>query len=138
MSVRLINGQSNALVVLKGLLQQNGLPTLTSEGIEALSTKFETGLVIGNGVVSHDGRPLIDVLQAVHADPDARRRFFEPAEPSTPVAANNLTESWRAEIAAGRKQSMPDDWNVVRGRYSSGSVTAAHMDELAVARRPTN
>jgi hypothetical protein len=135
MSVLAINGQSNAVVVLNGLLHQHGLPTLSPEGIDALSAKFQTGLVIGNGVISHDGRPLIDELQAIHADPETRGRFFEAAEHGPPAAGSNLTESWRAEIAASRKQSMPTDFHQVRSKYAANSLTARMMDEVAAARR---
>ena len=133
MTVLEVRGQSNAAVVLKGLLQQHGLPGLTSEGVDALSQKFETGLVIGNGVVSHDGRPLIDSLRALASDP-ANARFFASAVKAD--KPGTLTERYRAEIAASQQPArMPHDWQEVRGRYAADSITAKHMAEIEASRR---
>src|SRR5262245_61131252 len=113
MTARVINGQSNAAVLLKATLQQHNMPPLTSEGIDALSARFEAGLVIGNGVVSHAGRPLINKLQEIHSDPETCKRFFQRAESNASETrpAATLTESMRREVAANRrKQSVPDDW----------------------------
>lgn len=139
MNVRVINGQANAAVVLSGLLQQHNMPALSPEGVDALAARFETGIVIGNGVVSHAGRPLIDEIQAIHADPETRKRFFQPAgsnSPASPAAGTNLTESMRREVEANRrKQSLPDDFQSVRSRYSGDSLTGKMMDEIAATRR---
>jgi hypothetical protein len=89
-SVLVVKGQANASAIVRSLLDQHGLPALTKEGSDVLSAKFEAGLVIGHGVVSFDGRPLIDELQAIHADPETRPRFFEAAEPSSPAGSGDL------------------------------------------------
>jgi hypothetical protein len=124
MTVLRINGQSNAAVVLKGLLQQYGLPVLSPEGIDTLSTRFETGLVIGNGVVTFDGTPLIDALRAIYADAD-NERFFASSQKSQDQQANTLTERYRAEIAASRKQARITDADLAR--YTG--ITRQHMVE---------
>lgn len=137
MTVLSIQGQANAAVVLKGILQQHGLPSLTPEGVDALSARFSTGLVLGHGVVSHDGKPLIDHLRALYADTESKRLFVTQADDQTddrPV--RNVTAAMMAEIAAGRKQTqMPDDWQDVRGRYAADSTTVAHMIEIEASRR---
>lgn len=137
MTVLPIQGQANAAVVLKGLLQQHGLPELSPEGVDTLADRFSTGLVIGNGVVSHDGRPLIHVLQALYADAASKRLFVTQDDNQTndrPVG--NLTASMIAEVSAGRKPDrMPDDWQDVRGRYAADSITAKHMAEIEASRR---
>jgi hypothetical protein len=124
MTVLAIRGQTNAAVVLKGLLQQHGMPALTSEGVDALSAKFEARLVIGNGVVSFDGKPLIDALQAIYADAD-NRRFFIGDQKSQDQKAGNLSERYRSEIAESRKQARITDADLAR--YSG--VTRQHMKE---------
>ncbi|MET3989492.1 hypothetical protein ABID65_001118 [Bradyrhizobium sp. S3.9.2] len=134
MTVLTVKGQSNATVILRGLLQQHGMPALTPEGIDALSAKFGRGLMIGNGVISFDGKPLIDALRAIYADADSRR-FFVSAKDGQHQQDGTVTERYRAEIAAARKQTrMPDDWQDVRGRYAADSVTAKHMDEVEASR----
>lgn len=136
MIVLAVKGQSNATVILKGLLQQHGMPALTPEGVDALSQKFETGLVIGNGVVSHDGRPLIDELRALYADAENKRLFATQGDDQPndgPVG--NLSSAMMAEVATNRKPArMPDDWQDVRGRYAADSVTAKHMTEIEASR----
>lgn len=137
MTVLSIQGQANAAVVLKGLLQEHGLPSLTPEGVDALSARFSTGLVLGHGVISHEGKPLIDELRALYADAESKRLFVPQGNDQThdrPVG--NLTAAMMAEIAASRKPSrMPDDWSDVRGRYAADSTTVAHMIEIEASRR---
>jgi hypothetical protein len=93
--------------------------------------------VLGHGVVSRDGKPLIDELRALYADPESKRLFVARGDEQTlgrPVG--NLTASMRAEVAANRKPGrMPDDWQEVRGRYAADSTTAKHMAEIEVSRR---
>ncbi|MHC2449335.1 hypothetical protein, partial [Bradyrhizobium elkanii] len=129
MSVLMVKGQTNASVVLKGLLQQHGLPDLTAEGVDALSAKFETGIVIGHGVVSFEGKPLIDALRALHADADAGKRFFASSQRSQDQPAGNLTDRYRAEVAASRKQARITD-AVARytGRAGPGCLDSAPLD----------
>lgn len=119
MTVLEIKGQANAAVVLKGLLQQHGLPDLSPEGIDALAPRFSTGLVLGHGVVSHDGKPLIDELRALASDPENARFFANLVKADKP---GTLTERYRAEIAASRKQARID-----LSRYSG--VTREHLEE---------
>lgn len=126
MTVLAVKGQSNATVILKGLLQLHGMPALTPEGVDALSQKFETGLVIGNGVVSHDGRPLIDVLRALYADGECKRLFVTQGDDRAgdqPVG--NLTAAMMAEVTASRKQARITDADLAR--YTG--VTRQHMEE---------
>jgi hypothetical protein len=126
MTVLAVEGQSNATVILKGLLEQHGMPALTPEGVDALSQKFETGLVIGNGVVSHDGRPLIDVLRALYADGESKRLFVTQGDDRAddrPVG--NLTAAMMAEVIASRKQARITDADLAR--YTG--VTRQHMEE---------
>jgi hypothetical protein len=47
----------------------------------------------------------------------------------------NLTERMRLEVAASRNPSVPADWQQVRKRYATDSLTGRMMDELAAARR---
>ncbi|GAB9084524.1 hypothetical protein [Bradyrhizobium diazoefficiens] len=122
MTVVTVNGQANAAVVLKCLLQQHGLPDLSSEGIDALSARFSTGLVLGHGVVSHDGKPLIDELRALAGNPENARFFANPVKADQP---NTLTERYRAEIAASRKHSRISDADLAR--YTG--TTRLHMEE---------
>lgn len=122
MTVVTVKGQANAAVVLKSLLQQHGLPDLSAEGIDALSARFSTGLVLGHGVVSHDGKPLIEELRALANDPENARFFASPVKANKP---GTLTERYRAEIAASRKQARITDADLVR--YTG--VTREHMQE---------
>ncbi|MGY0572404.1 hypothetical protein ACTGJ9_016110 [Bradyrhizobium sp. RDM12] len=122
MTAVIVNGQANAAVVLKGLLQQHGLPDLSREGIDALAARFSTGLVLGHGVVSHDGKPLIDELRALASDPKNARFFSKPVTADKP---STLTERYRAEIAASRKQARITDADLVR--YTG--VTREHIQE---------
>lgn len=122
MTVLEIKGETNAAVVIKGLLQQHGLPDLSPEGIDALSARFSTGLVLGHGVVSHDGKPLIDELQALASAPENARFFANLVKADKP---GTLTERYRAEIAASRKQARITDFDLVR--YTG--VTREHMQE---------
>ena len=126
MTVRVINGQSNAAVILSDLLQQHNMPALSPEGIDALAARFETELVIGNGVVSHAGRPLIDELQEIHSD-ETCKRFFQSAASNAPdtKSAGTLTERYRAEIEASRKQSLPDDWQQIRASTTQAALRLA-------------
>lgn len=131
MTVISIQGQANAAVVLKGVLQEHGLPSLTPEGVDALSARFSTGLVLGHGVVSHNGTPLIDELRAIYSDAESKRLFVTQGDDRTndrPVG--NLTASMMAEVSAGRKPArMPDDWQDVRSRYAADSVTGRMLRE---------
>lgn len=124
MSILMVKGQTNASVVLKGLLHQHGLPDLTAEGVDALSAKFETGIVIGHGVVSFEGKPLIDALRALHAD-GASKRFFASSQGGQDQPAGNLTDRYRAEVAASRKQARITDAGLAR--YTG--ITRQHMEE---------
>ncbi|MHC2664569.1 hypothetical protein ACMA5K_33980 [Bradyrhizobium diazoefficiens] len=137
MTVLSIQGQANAAVVLKELLQEHGLPSLTPEGVDALSARFSTGLVLGHGVVSHNGKPLIDELRALFADAESKRLFvLQGHDQAHDRPAGNLTASMMAEVAANRKPGrMPDDWQAVRGRYAADSTTAKHMAEIEASRR---
>lgn len=124
MTVLSIQGQANATIVLKGLLQEHGLPSLTPEGVDALSARFSTGLVLGHGVVSHDGKPLIDELRALYADPESKHLFVAPGHyHGRPVG--NLTASMMAEVAASRKQPRISDADF--NRYTG--VTRQHLEE---------
>ncbi|WP_157158401.1 hypothetical protein [Bradyrhizobium genomosp. III] len=132
MSVLMVKGQTNASVVLKGLLQQHGLPDLTAEGVDALSAKFETGIVIGHGVVSFEGKPLIDALRALHADAEAGKRFFASSQGSQDHdPAGNLTGRYRAEVAASRKQARITDADLAR--YTG--ITRQHIEHRQRAAR---
>ena len=124
MTVLAIKGQANATVVVKGLLQQHGMPALTPEGVDALSMRFEAGLVIGNGVVSFEGKPLIDSLRAIYADAE-NRRFFVGDQKGHDQQAGTLTERYRAEIAENRKRARITDADLARYR----GVTREHMRE---------
>lgn len=137
MTVLSIQGQANAAVVLLGLLQEHGLPSLTPEGVDALSARFSTGLVLGHGVVSHNGKPLIDELRALCADAESKRLFVTQSDNQTgDTPVGNLTAAMMAEVAAGRKPDrMPHDWQDVRGRYAADSITAKHMAEIEASRR---
>lgn len=135
MTVLAIKGQANAAVVLKGLLQQHGMPALTSEGIDTLSARFETGLVIGHGVVSYNGRPLITELQAILADAETRTRLFEPVE-SDIKQPGNLTEQMRQEVSAGRQtRRLPEGWQDSRVKYGANTITGQLMAEREKAWR---
>lgn len=126
MTVLAVKGQSNAAVILEGLLQQHGMPALTPEGVDALSQKFETGIVIGNGVISHGGRPLIDALRALYADAGSKRLFVTQSDDQTnqrPVG--NLTAAMVAEVAANRKLARITDADLAR--YTG--ITRQHMEE---------
>lgn len=123
MSVLAIKGQANAAVVVKGLLQQHGMPALTPEGVDALSTRFAAGLVIGNGVVSFNGQPLIDSLRAIQADAENRRFFV--GDQTGPEQAGNLTQRYCIEIAESRKRARITDADVARYR----GVTREHLQE---------
>lgn len=126
MSVISIQGQANAAVVLKGLLQEHGLPSLSPEGVDALSARFSTGLVLGHGVVSHNGKPLIDELRALYANAEGKRLFVNQGPDQThgrPVG--NLTAAMMAEVAASRKQARITDADL--DRYTG--VTRQHMEE---------
>lgn len=129
MTVLAVKGQANAMVVLKGLLQQHGMPDLTPEGVDVLSQKFETGLVIGNGVVSHDGRPLIDVLRALHVNAESKRLFVTQGDDQTEVRpVGNLTDQMRQEITSNRRaRALPADW--LARRQSAKGITLEHMAE---------
>jgi len=122
MTVVTVAGQANAAVVLRGLLQEHGMPALSPEGVDALSARFSAGLVIGHGVVSHDGKPLIDELRALASKPENARFFVNHAKADKP---GTLTERYRAEIAASRKQAGITDADLAR--YSG--VTRQHMEE---------
>lgn len=126
MTILSVQGQANATVILKGLLQQHGLPDLSPEGIDALSARFSTGLVLGHGVVSHDGKPLIDELRALYADPESKRLFVAQGDDQKlgrPVG--NLTASMMAEVAATRKQAGISDADL--NRYTG--LTREHLEE---------
>ncbi|WP_063981690.1 hypothetical protein [Bradyrhizobium sp.] len=122
MTVVAVNGQANAAVVLKGLLEQHDLPDLSPEGIDVLSARFSTGLVLGHGVVSHDGKPLIDELRALASDPENARFFANPVKTDKP---GTLTERYRAEIAASRNQARITDADLTR--YTG--ITREHLQE---------
>jgi hypothetical protein len=124
MNVLEVKGQANASVILKGLLRQHGMPELTAEGTDALSAKFGAGVVIGNGVVSFDGKPLINALRAIFADAD-NRRFFVSDHKGEAQGASTLTERYRAEIAESRKKDDITDADLAR--YTG--ITRQHMEE---------
>lgn len=126
MTVLSIRGQANAAVILKGLLHEHGLPPLTPEGVDALSARFSTGLVLGHGVVSHDGKPLIDELQALYADIESKRLFVSQGDGQTNERpGGNLTAAMMAEVAASRKQARITDADL--DRYTG--VARQHMEE---------
>ena len=126
MTVLSIQGQANAAVILKGILQEHGLPSLSAEGVDALSARFATGLVLGHGVVSHNGRPLIDDLRALFADAESKRLFVTQCDDQThDRSAGNLTAAMMAEVAASRQQARINDADLAR--YSG--VTRQHMEE---------
>ncbi|RZN07591.1 hypothetical protein CWO91_26700 [Bradyrhizobium genosp. SA-3] len=125
MSVISVQGQANAAVVLKGLLREHGLPSLTPEGVDALSARFSTGLVLGHGVVSHDGKPLIDELRALFANAESKRLFTQQDDGTNDRPVGNLTAAMMAEVAASRKQARITDADLAR--YSG--VTRQHMEE---------
>ncbi|MET4324447.1 hypothetical protein ABIB80_000252 [Bradyrhizobium sp. i1.15.2] len=131
MTVLSVHGETNAAVVVKGLLEENGLPPLTPEGVDALAARFSTGLVLGHGTVSHNGKPLIDELRALYADPESNRLFSQDNDQTTtnkPVG--NLTASMTAEVKASRRQvRAPDDWHEVRRRYAADSMTGKMLRE---------
>ncbi|SFM56992.1 hypothetical protein SAMN05216573_102592 [Bradyrhizobium sp. Rc3b] len=126
MTVLEIRGETNAAVVIKGLLQQHGLPDLSPEGIDVLAARFATGLVVSNGVVTYDdpteidrNRPLLDELRALARDPENARFFANPVKADK---LDTLTERWSAEIAASRKRPRIDPT-----RYTG--VTRQHLEE---------
>lgn len=126
MTVLSVLGQANAAVVLKGVLQEHGLPSLTPEGVDALSARFSTGLVLGHGVVSHNGKPLVDELRALYADTESKRLFVTQGDgQTTDRPVGNLTAAMMVEVAANRKQPRITDADVAR--YSG--ITRQHMEE---------
>lgn len=129
MTIISVYGQANAAVVLKGLLQEHDLPSLTPEGVDALSARFSSGLVLGHGVVSHDGKPVIDELRALYADTESKRLFVTQGDDETDVRpVGNLTDQMRQEIASNRRErALPADW--LTRRQNASGITLAHMAE---------
>ncbi|MGN8547204.1 hypothetical protein ACQPTN_21385 [Bradyrhizobium sp. 13971] len=85
----------------------------------------------GEGLVAMPGRGSISPADLVRSLRNQMPESFESVddEPRT----DTLTERWRREVAAGRKQASPTDWSDIRSRMTG--VTGRFMDEIAAARR---
>ena len=89
------------------------------------------------GLINLPGRGAISPADFTRSLRATMPGCFSPLD-AEPVAkpTTTLTERYKSEIEANRrKQSAPDDWHSVRSRYADGSITASHMDEIALHRQ---
>jgi len=109
----------------------------TAEAVRQATIDLAGSVISDQGLIVIPGKGAIspgDYATSLRtAMPTAfRPKTDQPAETSE----DNLTERYRAEIAATRRKSaLPSNFQEVRSRYADSSLTARFMDELAAARK---
>jgi hypothetical protein len=111
----------------------------TADAVRQATVDLAGAVLTPQGLVMVPGKGALapaDYARALRAAiPTAFRPLDAARSDDRPANNLNLTEQMRAAVAASRKQALPADWDVVRERYPTGSVTRKHMDEVAATRR---
>lgn len=88
------------------------------------------------GLIHMPGKGSISPADFVHSLRNHMPEAFGSLDDRPHRPVGTLTERYRSEIAASRKQNrMPDDWSDVRGRYADDTITSTHMAEIEASRR---